>query len=67
MKGKDIRERCRRVEKPSVELPVGYELYDDEDFVYLLYGGEVVAKFYSASANPAEIVKAANQHHQTRW
>jgi len=66
IEGKDIIKQCQRVEKPTVELPVGYELYDDEDCVYLLYGDELVAMFHAASVDPAEIVKTANRHKQDR-
>jgi len=64
--GTDVIKRCRKVDKPTVELPIGYKLYEDEDFVYLLYEDELVAKFYSISVDPVEILKTANQHKQTR-
>jgi len=62
----DIRERGRKVEKPSVKLPAGYELYEEEDFVHLVCGDEFVAVFSSVGVEPAEIVEATRCHQARR-
>ena len=41
-------------DKLKVSLAPGYELYEDEDFVYLYCGDELVAR-YTHYANPGEI------------
>ncbi len=41
---------------PSFELPEGYELWDDEDFVYLYKDGECVATFNALKVMPENIL-----------
>jgi len=65
---KEIRKQCQKVEKPKVEveLPPGYELWDDEHFVHLLCGGEVVATFHAEVVDFREISQTAFGHFQGR-
>lgn len=62
----EARMRCWRVENPTVSLPPGYELWENEDFLYLLYGEQVVATFYAAQVEPSEILRTAEAHCQVR-
>ncbi|OGZ18673.1 MAG: hypothetical protein A2175_00045 [Candidatus Nealsonbacteria bacterium RBG_13_42_11] len=47
--------------KFSGTLPPGFHLMEDEDFVYLMFKGDKVAKF-SHAANKEEIEKAAEKY-----
>lgn len=62
MKSAEVINKCRKVDNPTVELPTGYYLYDDEHFVYLIHGEEVVGTFNAYSVDPNEIVIAAEKH-----
>lgn len=45
--------------KAGINLPEGYKLEEDEDFVYLKKGKTVVATFPSKGPSPKEIEKEA--------
>jgi len=49
------------LEKLKVQLPPGFSLKEDPEFVYLFYGEERVAIFTS-HADPEEIKKAAEKY-----
>lgn len=46
------------------ELPEGYELYEDLEFLYLKAGEKIIAKFPLASATPSVILKAIKEQRQ---
>ena len=62
----DVKTHCWRVENPSVALPPGYQLWEDEHLVYLLCGEDVVATFNAVQVEPSAILMAAEKHCQAR-
>lgn len=46
------------------ELPLGYELYEDSDFLYIKCGEETIATLPIASATPSAILKIIKEHQQ---
>jgi hypothetical protein len=62
----DVKTHCWEVEKAGVALPPGYQLWEDEHLVHLLYGEDVVATFNAVRVEPSEILEAAETHCQAR-
>lgn len=46
------------------ELPMGYELHEDSDFLYIKHGEETIATLPIASATPSTILKIVEEHRQ---
>jgi len=46
---------------PSFDLPEGFSLQEDEDFVYLLYYGQKVRIFNIRTATPKIILQACKE------
>ena len=46
-------------EELGINLPEGFSLREDEDFVYLHYGDKQVAVFSTSGVDPREIEKEA--------
>jgi len=68
-KEKERRRKMWTVPKESLrrDLPPGFSLEEDEDFVHLVFGKtKCIATFYSRSANPEAIRKLAFEHLRKR-
>ena len=46
----------------EIKLPEGYAFQEDDHIVTLLFHGNIVASFSSASVDPREILKAIAEH-----
>jgi hypothetical protein len=55
------RENLREVKNFQGKLPPGFQLREDEDFLFLLFNGKEVGKF-SHAGEPKEIEKAAEEY-----
>ena len=62
----EVRQHCQKILEPLVDLPEGYELLEDVDFVYLVYGDKVLATFSSLGVHFTEISWIAQKHFQER-
>lgn len=49
-------------DKLTIELPEGFRLMEEEDFVHLFYGDKKVATFSSTGVDPKKIEEAAQQY-----
>lgn len=47
----------------GIELPPGFYLEEEEDFLFLYYRGEKIANFSSSGANPDDEIKAEVEKH----
>jgi|GEM_PF-6334526 len=61
---KEVREKCWRVKHPTINLPEGFELWEDMIYVYLLHGETVVVVFNASTVMPGSIIQAIYEYLQ---
>ncbi len=67
MDGIDVLRICRRVDEPLFFIPNNYNLYEDEDRVYLLHKIKLVTSFKANDEKVRwKIMKAINRHEKHR-